>query len=376
MRAQDGVFVGSVDDAAKRVRLLSHASNASYAAGRLLFVRNGDLCAQRFDAESLTLSGPVSVLARDVRFDRRFSLGVFSAAPGVLTLQHAPGRTRTNWSGWPVRAPSRPGRRRANHDGPTFSRRDAGGGLALDPSTSRSHLEVFDLARKSSTRLTFDAADDYGPLWSPDGGRVLFARVSEQGIGLWIKPADGSAAERRFRQETPGELLYPTAWSPDGSHVLLATLPGGTLPTALWLLPASGEGPLERYTDSRGNGDISLFSPDGRWVLFDANEGKGSRTYLARFPDTGGRWQFEEDSATYGRWTRGGREIVYLGTDSGQLTALPLDLSGSAPRFGALERLFKLPAVSIAGASFDLTPDGERILALVPARRSRPTPYS
>ena len=378
MRAQDGVFVGSIDDPAQRVRLLPHASNAVYAAGRLLFARNGDLCAQSFDPDRLELSGPVAILARDVRFDRRYSLGVFSAAPGVLALQHGAGQDE-NELAWFDRA----GQRiellhgAANHDGLNLSPDGSQAVVSFfDPATSRSHLEVFDLARKSSTRLTFNDADDYGALWSPDGTRVLFARVGEQGVGLWVKPADGSAAERRLRPPSREEILYPLAWSPDGSEILLTSLPGGSLPTGYWLLPASGEGALTRYTDSRSNGDIGLFSPDGRWVVFDANEGKGERTYLARYPDTGGRWQVGEDSAYYSRWTRGGREIIYLTSDSGHLTSLPLDLAGSAPRVGGLQRLFQLPPVSLSGASFDVSADGERILAVVPAQGARPTPYT
>ena len=378
MRAQDGVFVGSLGDPTQRVRLLAHASNAVYASGRLLFVRNGDLCAERFDPDHLKLTGPVSILVHDVRFDRRYSLGVFSAAAGVLAFQHGADQDQTELA-WLDRTGRRvePVDGAANHDGVSLSPDGSEALVSMfDPATSSSHLEVLDLVRKSSTRLTFGEADDYGAVWSPDGTRVLFARVGEKGLSLWIKPADGSTAERPFRPEVPGELFYPLTWSPDGKQVLVTSLPGGTLPTGYWILPASGEGKPERYTDSRSNGDIARFSPDGRWVVFDANEGKGERTYLARFPDTGGRWQLAEDSAAYSRWTRGGREIVYANGDTGQLTSLPVDLSGSSPRFGAPQQLFALPPPSIAGEYFDVSPDGERILALLPVEHTRPTPYT
>ncbi|MFN7988545.1 MAG: protein kinase [Thermoanaerobaculia bacterium] len=378
MRASDGVFVGSLDDPERRVPLLPHASNAMYAAGRLLFVHHGDLCAQRFDPERLALSGPVSILVRDVRFDRRYSLGVFSATAGVLALQQGAGQDASElvWLDRTGRRLERLGGA-ANHDGVNLSPDGSQVLVSMfDPAISRSHLEVLDLARRTSTRLTFGEADDYGAIWSPDGTRVLFARVSDRGIGLWVKPADGSAAEQPFRPERKDELLFPLAWSPDGSRVLFGSLPGGSLPTGFWTLPSSGEGAPERYTDSRGNGDIGLFSPDGRWVVFDANEGKGSRTFLARFPDTGGRWQFSEDSAGYSRWTRGGREIVYLASDSAQVTALPVDLSGKAPRFGAPARLFAVPMLSIAGNTFDVTADGNRFLFVLPVPDARPTPYT
>jgi hypothetical protein len=165
-------------------------------------------------------------------------------------------------------------------------------------------------------------------------------------------------------------------------------MPGGTLPAGLWTLPASGEGNPERYTDSRGNGDIGLFSPDGRWVVFDADEGKGSRTFLTRYPDTGGRWQLAEESAVYSRFARGGREIVYLAADAAQATALPVDLSGVAPRFGAPQRLFPVPMPSIKASRYSAAQSGQRMRAkprskmpqsryraTTPSRRPRQKPY-
>jgi Tol biopolymer transport system component len=378
MRLEDGVFAGDVDDPAYRVRLLDFASNASYAAGRLLFVRNGDLCAQRFDPDRLELSGPVSILVRDVRFDRRFSLGVFSATSGVLALQHGAGQdaNELDWLGRDGHLVARV-EEAATHDGVVLSH-DGGRAVIsiVDPATSRSHLEVIDLRRGSSTRLTFGEADDYSPIWSPGDTEVLFARADARGIGLWIKPADGSAAERRFRAEKSDEFLIPLAWLPDGSRVLLTSLRGGSMPTGLWTLPASGEGELERYGDSRGNGDVGNFSPDGRWVLFDADEGTGARTYVARYPDTGGRWQLADDEAAWSSWTKGGRELVYQSVGTGLLTALPVDLSAASPQFGTPRPLFKLPQISIHGNSFSVSADGERVLALLPLAGARPVPYT
>lgn len=238
MRTSDGVFVGSIDDPGKRVRLLPHATNVTYAAGRLLFVRNGDLCAQRCDPERLAVSGPVSILVRDVRFDRRYSLGVFSATAWVLALQHGAGQ------------------------------------------------------------------DANELIWLDRTGR----RIEQLG---------GAAVH-------------------DGVNL----------------------------------------SPDGTQVLVSMFDRTTSRSALARFPDTGGRWQLAEDSAVYSRWTRGGREIVYLAFDTAHATVLPVDLSGRAPRFGAPQRLFPVPTLSINGNTFDVSPDGERILFVLPVPDARPTPYS
>lgn len=93
-------------------------------------------------------------------------------------------------------------------------------------------------------------------------------------------------------------------------------------------------------------------------------------------PRHGGRWQLAEDSAAYSRFARGGREVVYLAGDAVQATARPVDLSGAAPRFGSPQRLFPVPMPSINGNSFDVSPDGERFLFVLPVPDARPTPYT
>lgn len=71
--ADDGVYVGSLDRPAERVRLISGSLNASYAPARngrngyLLWVRDGRLMAQPLDPVRAKLSGEPTMTADDVR---------------------------------------------------------------------------------------------------------------------------------------------------------------------------------------------------------------------------------------------------------------------------------------------------------------------
>ena len=62
------------------VKLLDAATNATYARGHLLFVRDGALVAQPFDAAKLRLDGAPVALVSDLLYNGRFSYGVFSVS--------------------------------------------------------------------------------------------------------------------------------------------------------------------------------------------------------------------------------------------------------------------------------------------------------
>ena len=328
--------------------------------------------------DRMALSGPVSILVRDVRFDRRYSLGVFSAAAGVLALQHGAGQD-ANELVWLDRT-GRRGERlggAAVHDGVELSP-DATQVLVsmFDPATSRSHLEVFDLARKSSTRLTFGEADDYCAIWSPDGTRVLFARVSEQGIGLWVKPADGSTAERRFRPETRGELLFPLAWSPDGSRVLFSSMPGGRWP------PDSG--PCRRPARARPSATPTRAATATSGCSRPTAAGSSSTPTRARARAPS--WPASPTPADGGSSPRT-RPRTAAGREGDERSSTWPPTRPRRPRCPWTSRERRLasacrsgssrcPMLSIAGNSFDVTPDGERFLFVLPVPDARPTPYT
>jgi len=69
-------------------------------------------------------------------------------------------------------------------------------------------LWVFDLERKTSTQLTFDAGLSSEVVWTPDGKYILFA--TEEPPGTWLIRADGSGGARRLSdlQIRPQSLLY------------------------------------------------------------------------------------------------------------------------------------------------------------------------
>jgi len=87
------IRIGALDSKEWKV-VVNVASNAVCASGYLLYVREGTLVAQRFDAGRLVAEGEPVVVAPDVLMDERFSRGVFSASDdGILAYQTGKGST-------------------------------------------------------------------------------------------------------------------------------------------------------------------------------------------------------------------------------------------------------------------------------------------
>ena len=90
----NGVWIGSLDGEKPR-RLPLAATNVQYASGYLLFSRDGDLFAQKFDLSSLELKGNALPVARNIQYDTFFNIAAFSASTNGI-LVYAPSGTGVN----------------------------------------------------------------------------------------------------------------------------------------------------------------------------------------------------------------------------------------------------------------------------------------
>ena len=83
----------------------------------------------------------------------------------------------------------------------------------------RGNWDVFDVAPDGTglRNLTRHPARDVGPAWSPDGSRIVFGRVADDGAddGLYVMEANGGGA---VRIKAGGYLLWPK-WSRDGRTI-------------------------------------------------------------------------------------------------------------------------------------------------------------
>ena len=303
--------------------------------------------------------------------------------PGLVARRHAPGAHRVR---------RRPGRSRSVRQGEGRGRaaqadRDPrrqfkrdGEGYLRDV---RSHLYVFDVARKTSQQLTSGSFDDSAPAWSPDGRHVAFVSNrtadpdSNQNTDVFVVPSSGGSL--RTLVDASGRGRRRRCSAPDGTQV--AFLPGGD-PKDLWygtnhvaVVPFAG-GPVRPLTASLDrNAYRPRFAPDGASVLFLLEDGGNS--HLAQRARRGrsdrrGCWRGSATSRP-STWRRAD-EIAVLESQPQLPSEVSAVESGAARRLSARERRFPEQIKLAPVERFETkSADGTRHPGLPdpPARRGR-----
>ena len=178
-----GVYVCSLDGKERKL-IVRVNSNAVYAPasrggseGYLLYARDRSLLAQPFDAKGLRTTGEAFPVGEAIQFFSNFGYSVFSASEsGALAFQSG-GSGAMSQLAWfdragkeveVVGAQAEYLRPRVSHDG----RRIAVD--ISDPKSGYAEIWVHDLARRVSTRFTFEVGGGAFPLWSADDSRIVF----------------------------------------------------------------------------------------------------------------------------------------------------------------------------------------------------------
>jgi serine/threonine protein kinase/WD40 repeat protein len=353
----DAIFVGSLDE--EKPKLLVNArSNAAYAAGHLLFVRQKTLLAQPFDPKSLKLTGEAFPIAENVQDDPGFFNAVFSVSDqGTLAYQETGGTMGLSELVWVDRSGKKidvlgdP----ADYFEPRIS---PDGRRVAVPVGDPGDIWIYDLARRVRTRLTFAASDDFAPAWSPDGTRVAFSSGRSGSGDLYAKAASGTGADELL--STSKIFKVPNSWSPDGRYLAYIAFQGSPGSKAdLWLLSLA-DGKASPLLQSEFDELAAVFSPDGRWLAYASNESGRFEIYVQPFPGPGGKWQISTTGGHHPRWARGGKELFFVAPE-GKIMSVEIR-TGSLVEAGTPQALFATPLKSAPGPPYDVTSDGQRIL--------------
>jgi len=370
----NAIRIGSLDGKDDRL-LIPVLSNASYAAGRLLYVRDGTLLAQPFDPGRLALTGEPAALAQRIESSRWQSDSIFSASENLLIYAPAYATpSRLVWvdrSGKPQGSLGEP----ALYLKPRIS--PDGRKVAVDIqdlAKSATELWIYDLATGAGSKLAFGAWDDNCPIWSPAGDRILFGSDRKaKGVrwDLWMKSLDGSA-EAPYVESA--DQRFPEDWSRDGRFVSFNTIPAqGRRNVQLWALETAQKRVFPVATDALNQVD-SRFSPDGRWIAYSSDESGRPEVYVKTFPGPGGKWQISTAGGVTPAWRGDGKELYYLGLDN-KVMAVSVR-ADSAFHSESPVALFEMqPSPSSFASNFDVSADGQKFILNAAAGQGSP-PFS
>ncbi|MDX1382509.1 MAG: protein kinase, partial [Thermoanaerobaculia bacterium] len=279
-------------DGGGRVPLLQSAAAPRYlASGHLVFTRQGDLWAVPFDPVTLTRRGAETRVLEGVLHTGEAHPQYAVTATGTLAYVPGPMLRLDRRLAWIAAdgseevlaaEPADWGFPRVSPDG----RRVALSAFDVDSQD----VWIYDFARESRTRFTFEDGVDVAPVWTRDGRRIAYGCSGGVGLlpRLCMKAADGTGDVELLTER--GDLQLPGAFTPGDTALVFTTL-GKTSSWDVWLLDLeSGEtAPLlaRPYSESA----VAL-SPDGRWLAYESDESGREEVYVRPFPDVGsGRWQ-------------------------------------------------------------------------------------
>ena len=167
-----------------------------------------------------------------------------------------------------------------------------------------------------------DGYSRYFPQWSPDGKYLVYTRekpaTGEGQLVIW------SGESRTEDPITTFGNLYRDAydWSLDGKQLLVSQADLDANAAGIWLLPIAAKPHAEtagrRIVSKPGVGLFeSHFSPDGRWIVFDAvtDDRGGQKSTLYVTTTSGGPWIQITDGESWDdkpRWSPDGRLIYFV----------------------------------------------------------------
>lgn len=253
-------------------------------------------------------------------------------------------------------------------------------------SPPRRHIWVFDISTGESHQVTFDAAGESQPIWSPDGRYIAFASRRTTATGFYRRASDGTGSDELLYQHPQRGQVNLRDWSADGRFLSIDS--GGVL----YVLPLFGDRRVIELIRDQYEACLGRFSPNSRFLAYSADESGRSEVYVhafepsvGRLASPGAKWQVSgrsddqsprtldavEAESCYGGngigpvyWRQDGRELYYL-TLQGALMAAEV---GGTPDIARPGVLFQISGTS---TMVSVNGDGQRIAVTVPVRTVR-----
>jgi WD40 repeat protein len=224
--------------------------------------------------------------------------------------------------------------------------------LAVHVGDVMDYIWIYDLERREGRRLSISSSAGW-PVWGPDSAKIVFSSAGDNGFKALIQNVDegGGAQELPHASE-----VVVGAWSGDGRMFLLEdgqvmSVEGKPLFTNLPKLQQPG-------------GWATAFSPDNKWIAYASATGSRREIWVRSVENEKIAHQISTGGGIEARWCRCG-ELFYRNGNrwySSKITTSP-EFHWDPPRL-----VFETDFVDTPGLSYDISPDGQRLLVVKPAQ--------
>ena len=117
--------------------------------------------------------------------------------------------------------------------------------------------------------------------------------------------------------------------------------------------------------ETPANEDGGRFSPDGKWIAYTSDQSGRGEVYVQAYPTPGERIQISTNGGARPLWRRDGRELFFF--DGRAIAAAEIRVIAGRIESGAIRSLFPFAMLEGIASPYDVSLDGQRFLALVPA---------
>jgi len=353
---KDGAVHVSLETMEKKV-LIKDVRYARYVpTGHLVYVRAGAIEAVPFNLATLQETGPPVPVLEKVLSDSVYGSAQFAFSNGGL-LVYVPGgdtgKSRPVWvdrqgKAQPLAMPAQ------IYGTPDLS--PDGKRLAILVQELRSNVYIYDIAKGMITKLTQEG-DNFAPVWTPDGKKVVFCCHGEleNEWSLLLTPADGSGeAESLFSSQ---HELIPTSWSSDGKRLALRSN------LDIYVLSLDGSRELEPVLTTDFTEFCAAFSPDGKYIAYTSNRDGNFHIYVCPYPKVDWVKRISREFGEEPIWSSSGDELFYRNRNKWMVVPISTEPEFTA---GTPRVVFEGPYINVGGLSYDVAPDGQRFLVLLP----------
>jgi hypothetical protein len=323
--------------------------------GHLLFLRDDELLAVRFDPDRLEPVGDPRPVLKGMTIVRNRGVAPLMAVSSAGTLVYSSAAntqtelvsvSRQGAEQILLRMDRASANPRVSPDGRRILVEEIGGGLWL-----------FDVERKIESRMTDRTVLAGFPIFGPRGQSVIYRSPT----GLFQQPLDGSIRSAQIGGSGPSQ--FPSSVTPDGTTLLYINLDSVTSGD-IYDIPIAGGTPRAILKTNAYEGGAQV-SPDGRWIAYVSNELGQNEIFLQAYPTAERRVQVSSAGGIHPTWHPKGGEIFYRSGDN--MMSVRVTFGAAGPTLTPPVRLFTGRygfGGGLTMANYGVAPDGDHFIMI------------